>query len=196
MDEAKRQLQTICAELCSTMKLAYGKTFSFIDKPDQATKMELCFFVMYLIFDGDFFDEAELEFFEEACDYHQDRENWYDMIELGRVDTDEHYLSEPPQIIRFMLELDNVLYELGKDYSCVDTIMAAYRSVGDVFINIRGYPDEKREAKMRAFSDIVREYRREHSRNPRVRKACHKLSQELLKDLAKKRRKETADGGN
>ncbi|MCR5404470.1 MAG: hypothetical protein K6E91_11735 [Butyrivibrio sp.] len=55
-------------------------------------------------------------------------------MEVGRVDSDEHYLTQPPEVFKFMQELDNVLYDIGENFACVDTIVAAYQGVGDIYV--------------------------------------------------------------
>ncbi|MCR5404471.1 MAG: hypothetical protein K6E91_11740 [Butyrivibrio sp.] len=75
MEERKKLLKTLTESLCVAMRLAYEKANADVSDPDLATKAELCFFILYLIFDGGTFDVAELELFEEAADYEVNRDN-------------------------------------------------------------------------------------------------------------------------
>ncbi len=193
MDAAKELLKTMTESMCAAMRLAYEKANTDVENPDLATKAELCFFILYLIFEDGAFDEAELELFEEAADYTVNRDCWYQMMEVGRVDSDEHYLSQPPEIIRFMQEFDNVLYEIGENFACVDTILTAYKGVGDIYVNLRGYTDEIRKRKLDKFVAMVRNYQKKNSRNPMVKNRPlypGKSSKELLKDIVDKRKEE------
>ncbi len=197
MEERKELLNTLTESLCAAMRLAYEKTNSDVSDPDLATKAELCFFILYLIFDGGAFDEAELELFEEAADYKVNRDNWYQIMEVGRVDSDEHYLSQPPEVFKFMQEFDNVLYDIGENFACVDTIVAAYQGVGDIYVNFNGYTDENRKRKLDRFLVMVRNYQKAHSKDPMVKNRPVRPmvpSREFIKDLAGKRKEANSEG--
>lgn len=149
--------------LCTAMKLACEKVNAGID-PDNATRAEICMFVLYLIMDEGSFDEEEFSLIEEAAEYVIYRDNWEQMVEIGRADSEEHYLSQPPESIKFLTELDNALYEVGENLNCVNSAMEVYKFIGKVFVNLKGFTDDKRNAKLQKFLQMVDDYQRENSK--------------------------------
>ena len=193
----EEQLRQLIEGSCAAMKLAYEKANADINDPDLATKGELCFFVLYLIFEDGAFDETELELFERIGDYKINRDNWYQIMEVGRVDSDEHYLSQPPEVFKFMQEFDNALFDIGENFACVDTMLAAYQGVGDIYVHLKGYTDENRKRKLDKFIAMVRNYQKAHSKDPMVKNRPvqpMETSREFMKDLAGKRKEENSEG--
>ncbi len=193
----EEQLRQLIEGSCAAMRLAYEKANADINDPDLATKGELCFFVLYLIFEDGAFDETELELFERIGDYKINRDNWYKIMEVGRVDSDEHYLSQPPEVFKFMQEFDNALFDIGENFACVDTMLAAYQGVGDIYVHHKGYTDENRKRKLDKFIAMVRNYQKAHSKDPMVKNRPVRpmeTSREFMKDLVDKRKAEDSEG--
>ena len=162
-----QELKSPIEELCKAMRIACEKAGLDIDS-DTPTRAEIVFFVMYLINDDGGFNEDELKLIEEAAGYAITREFWSEIMELGRLTSDEEYLSQPPASIMTMVEMDNALYEMGEDLACLSAIMEVYKFVGDVFVRIKGFTDEKRQKRLRDFIDMVYQYEAENTKDPKV----------------------------
>ena len=151
--------------LCTAIGLACEKAGADIDS-DTPTRAEIVFFVLYLITDDGGFDEADLQAIEEAAGFQINRDHWNEILELGRVDSDERYLSQPPATIILMAEADDALYDIGEDFACVNAVMEVYKFIGETFVNIKGYTDLKRNARLNRFIEMVDSYQRENTQNP------------------------------
>ncbi len=160
-----QELRTPIDGLCKAMGIACEKAGADIDS-DTPTKAEVVFFVMYLINDEGGFDEEELKLIEEAAGFQIDREHWNEVMELGRVDSEENYLSQPPATVVLMAEADNALFESGESFACVNAVMEVYKFIGEVFVNIKGFVDENRQRKLNSFLEMVDKYQRENSKDP------------------------------
>lgn len=162
-----QELKNPIEGLVKAMKIACEKAGADID-PDMATRAEVVFFVLYLINDDGGFDEDELKLIEEAAGYSINRDFWSQTMEVARLDSDDNYLSQPPASVMTMVDMDNALYEQGQGLACLNGIMEVYRFVGEVFVNIKGFTDEKRQNRFQKFLDMVDKYERENSQNPKV----------------------------
>ncbi len=163
-----KELENLIEGLCEAMALSCEKLGVDVD-PENFTKAELCMFVLYLISDEGSFDEKELSLIEEAAQYRLNRDSWDEVLELGRVDCEEHYLSQPPETIKFMVEMDNALYEVGEDFGCVSAVMEVYKYVGKLFVNFKGFADDGRMERYRRFLEVVDAYQKENSLALRVK---------------------------
>ena len=160
-----QELRTPIDGLCKAMAIACEKAGADIDS-DTPTRAEIVFFVMYLINNEGGFDEEELKLIEDAAGFQIDREHWNEVMELGRVDSEENYLSQPPATVVLMAEADNALYESGESFACVNAVMEVYKFIGEIFVNIRGFADENRKMKLNRFFEMVDKYQRENSKDP------------------------------
>ncbi|MBP3196054.1 MAG: hypothetical protein J6N21_03515, partial [Butyrivibrio sp.] len=98
------ELQNTIDALCKPIKLIEEKSGSEADLV-QLARAELAFFGMYLIFDEGSFDEKELSLLEKITGFKINREYWNEIIELGRVDSEENYLSQPPHTFAVMVDV-------------------------------------------------------------------------------------------
>ncbi len=154
---------------------SFGKAMKLIEEKSNAetdlvepARAEIAFFGLYLIFDNGSFDEEELKLVEEASGFKINRDHWNEIMELGRVDTEENYLSQTPNTFMVMVDVDNMLYEVGEDMTAYTAAYEIYKLFGDYFVNIKGFIDEKRQAKLNRFVAVIEKYRRENSKNPDV----------------------------
>ena len=159
-----QKLKSPIDDLVRAMKLACEKAGADFD-PDMPTRAEIVFFVFYLINDGGFNDD-ELGAIEEAAGYRINRDHWSEIMELGRVDSEEHYLSQPPNSVIVMVDMDNALYEIGEEPACVNGIMEVYKFIGETFVKIKGSTDENRKAKYKRFLEMIDRYQKENSKGP------------------------------
>lgn len=136
------------------------------------------FFVLYLITDDGGFDEADLQVIEEAAGFQINRDHWNEILELGRVDSDEQYLSQPPATIILMAEADDALYDIGEEFACVNAVMEVYKFIGETFVNIKGFTDLKRNARLNRFIEMVDSYQRENTKNPNAKSFLQKNATE------------------
>jgi len=161
--------------VCKAMQIACEKAGADIDA-DTPTRAEIVFFVLYLIIDEGGFDENDLELIEQAAGFQINREHWNEIIELGRVDSEENYLSQPPAGIILMSEADNALYDAGESFACVNAVMDVYKAIGEAFVNIKGFTDNKRSAKLKRFLEMVDKYQRDNSKDPNAKSFLSKDS--------------------
>jgi hypothetical protein len=90
-------------------------------------------------------------------------------MELGRVDSEDKYLSQPPNTFIVMVDVDNMLYEIGEEPTAYNAAYEVYKLVGDTLANIKGFTDEKRQGKLDRFLEMIEKYRRDHSDDPRIK---------------------------
>ena len=154
---------------------SFGKAMKLIEEKSDAgtdlvepARAEIAFFGLYLIFDNGSFDEEELRLIEEASGFKINRDHWNEIMKLGRVDSEEHYLSQPPNTFIVMVDVDNMLYEAGEDMTAYTAAYEIYKLFGDFFVNAKGFTDEKRQVKLSRFFEVTEKYRRENSKNPDV----------------------------
>ncbi|WP_022770154.1 hypothetical protein [Butyrivibrio sp. NC2007] len=163
-----KELKNTIDNFCRAMKLIEEKSNADADLVEPA-RAEIAFFGMYIIFDEGSFDEEELGLVEEAAGFKINRNHWNEIMELGRVDSEKNYLSQPPNTFTLMLDVDNLLYEAGEELSAYNAGYEVYKLVGDVLTNIKGFTDEKRQAKLDRFIKMLEDYRRENSKAPEIR---------------------------
>lgn len=84
------------------------------------------------------------------------------------MDSEEKYLSQPPNTFLVMVGVDNKLYDAGEDMTAYTAAYEVYKLFGDFFVNIKGFTDEKRQAKLNRFVAVIEEFRRKNSKNPEV----------------------------
>lgn len=159
-----QELKNTIDSFCKAMKLIEEKSNANADlvKPARA---ELAFFGLYLMFDEGSFDEEELELIEEASGYRINRDCWNEIMEVGRVDSEKNYLSQPPHTFMVMVDLDNLLYGAGEEMSAYDSAYEVYKLVGDYLVNRKGFTDEKRLEKLGRFLAMVEGYRKDKAEN-------------------------------
>lgn len=160
-----KELKEPIEGVCKAMQLACEKAGADIDAATP-TRAEIVFFVLYLIIDDGGFDEDDLKLIEEVAGFQINRDHWNEILELGRVDSDEHYLSQPPAGIILMSEADNALYESGESFACVNAVMEVYKFIGETFVNIKGFTNDKRNARLNSFLEMVDKYQRENAKDP------------------------------
>ncbi len=158
-----QELQTTIDGFCRAVKLIEEKSNAETDLVEPA-RAEIAFFGMYIIFDEGSFDEKELGLVEDATGFKINRNHWNEIMELGRVDSEEKYLSQPPNTFVLMVDVDNLLYEAGEEPSAYNAAYEVYKLVGDAFTNIKGFTDEKRQARLTRFIKMIEDYRRENSK--------------------------------
>ena len=163
-----KELKNTIDNFCRAMKLIEEKSNAETDLVEPA-RAEIAFFGMYIIFDEGSFDEGELRLVEEATGFKINRNHWNEIMELGRVDSEDKYLSQPPNTFILMVDVDNLLYEAGEELSAYDAAYEVYKLVGDVCTNIKGFTDEKRQAKLDRFIKMIEDYRRENSKAPEIK---------------------------
>ncbi|SFC02914.1 hypothetical protein [Butyrivibrio sp. YAB3001] len=163
-----QELKTTIDGFCRAMKLIEEKSNAETDLVEPA-RAEIAFFGMYIIFDEGSFDEEELSLVEEATGFKINRNHWNEIMELGRVDSEEKYLSQPPNTFILMVDVDNMLYEAGEELSAYNAANEVYKLVGDVLTNKKGFTDEKRQAKLDRFIKMIEDYRRENSKAPEIK---------------------------
>ena len=100
-----QELKNTINDFGRAMKLIEEKSNADSDLVEPA-RAEIAFFGLYLIFDEDSFDEKELELIEEATGFKINRDHWNEIMELGRVDSEDKYLSQPPNTFIVMVEVD------------------------------------------------------------------------------------------
>ncbi len=159
------ELQNTIDALCKPIKLIEEKSGSEADLV-QPARAELAFFGMYLIFDEGSFDEEELDLLEKITGFKINRDYWNEIIELGRVDSEENYLSQPPHTFAVMVDVDNALYESGEVMTAYNAVYEVYKLMGETFINKKGSPDVKRQKKFERFLEMVEDYRRKNTKVP------------------------------
>ena len=119
------------------MKIIEEKSNSDADLEEPA-RAEIAFLGLYLIFDDGSFDEEELKAVEEASGFKINREHWNEIMELGRVNSEENYLSQPPNTFMVMVDIDNTLYEAGEEMTAYVAAYEVYKLFGEFFVNIKG----------------------------------------------------------
>ena len=68
-----------------------------------------------------------------------------------------------------MVDIDNTLYEAGEEMTAYVAAYEVYKLFGEFFVNIKGFTDEKRQAKLGRFIEVIEKYRQENSKNPVVK---------------------------
>lgn len=150
------------------MKIIEEKSNSDADLEEPA-RAEIAFLGLYIIFDDGSFDEEELKAVEEASGFKINRDHWNEIMELGRVNSEESYLSQPPNTFMVMVDIDNTLYEAGEEMTAYVAAYEVYKLFGEFFVNIKGFTDEKRQAKLGRFIEVIGKYRQENSKGPVVK---------------------------
>lgn len=173
----EEELSSVVEGLCSAMKELIDKAGKDVET-DQATRAEVLFFAVYLMSENDTVDWDELEKIEEAVGYSVDRSQWNEAKKIFRVDSEENYLSQPPETIDLMMQADNLLYDIGLNLECVDSTMLGYKSIGEIIVNHKGLYDEKRDRRLKKFVSMVEKYQYEHTMNPEYRKTLSNVEKE------------------
>ena len=173
------KLSTVVEGLCGVMKQACEKAGLQTD-PDHFIRAEICFFALYLMSENGSFDWDELEDVENTIKYRTDRSRWGDAVKLFRVDSEENYLSKPPETIDFMLQADNALYEMGLDLGCVSATMDVYKVTGEIIVNNKGFFDENRDRRLIKFTDMIDRYQYENAKNPAHRVKSMSEEQDIV----------------
>ncbi len=163
-----QELKKTINDFGRAMKLIQEKSNADSDLVEPA-RAEIAFFGLHLIFDDGSFDEKELEFIEEASGFKINRNHWNEIMELGRVDSEDKYLSQPPNTFIVMVDVDNMLYEIGEEPTAYNAAYEVYKLVGDTLVDIKGFTDEKRQGKLERFLEMIGKYRRDHSDDPGIR---------------------------
>ena len=163
-----QELKITINDFGRAMKLIEEKSNADADLVEPA-RAEIAFFGLYLIFDDGSFDEKELELIEEASGFKINRNHWNEIMELGRVDSEDKYLSQPPNTFIVMVDVDNMLYEIGEEPTAYNAAYEVYKLVGDTLANIKGFTDEKRQGKLDRFLEMIEKYRKENSDDPVIR---------------------------
>ena len=125
-----QELKNTINDFGRAMKLIQEKSNADSDLVEPA-RAEIAFFGLYLIFDESSFDEKELELVEEASGFKINRTYWNEIMELGRVDSEENYLSQPPHTFSVMVDVDNMLYGIGEELTAYNAAYAEYNKVLD-----------------------------------------------------------------
>ncbi|WP_022769104.1 hypothetical protein [Butyrivibrio sp. NC2007] len=167
-----QELKNTINDFGRAMKLIQEKSNADSDLVEPA-RAEIAFFGLYLIFEEGSFDEKELELIEEASGFKINRNHWNEIMELGRVDSEENYLSQPPHTFSVMVDVDNMLYEIGEEPTAYNAAYEVYKLVGDTLANIKGFTDDKRQGKLERFMEMIEKYRREHSDEPEIRNGAN-----------------------
>ena len=160
-----QELRNTVDSFGKAMKIIEEKSNSETDLVEPA-RAEIAFLGLYLIFDEGSFDEEELRLVEEASGFQINRDHWNEVMEPGRLDSEEHYLSQPPYTFIVMVDVDNLLYEAGEDMTAYTAAFEVYKLFGDFFVNIKGFIDEKRQAKLKRFIEVIEKYRQENADGP------------------------------
>lgn len=163
-----QELKSTINDFGRAMKLIQEKSNADSDLVEPA-RAEIAFFGMYLIFDEGSFDEKELGLIEEASGFKVNRNHWNEIMELGRVESEEKYLSQPPHTFSVMVDVDNMLYGIGEELTAYNAAYEVYKLVGDTLVNIKGFTDEKRQGKLDRFLEMVEKFRRDNSDAPGIR---------------------------
>ena len=158
-----QELKNTIDGFCRAMKLVQEKSNAESDLGMPA-RAEIAFFGMYMVFDEGSFDEEELGLIENVTGFKVNRDHWNEIMKLGRVDSEENYLSQPPNTFILMVDLDNMLYEAGEEMSAYNAAYEVYKLVGNAFTDIKGFTDEKRKAKLDRFIKMIEGYRRENTK--------------------------------
>ena len=85
------------------------------------------------------------------------------------MNSEESYLSQPPNTFMVMVDIDNTLYEAGEEMTAYVAAYEVYKLFGEFFVNIKGFTDEKRQAKLGRFIEVIEKYRQENSKGPVVK---------------------------
>ena len=163
------ELSELVESLCGAMKTACEQAGAETDG-DDVTRAEVLFFALYLMKDGGYYDREEFAEAEDTIGWCASEDQWDTAVKMFRVDSEDHYLSQPPETIVFMQDADNALYESGIDLGCVDAVMDVYKAIGEIIVNCKGFYDENRDKRLKKFVAMVDKYQNEHSNNPERRK--------------------------
>lgn len=166
-----KDIKEVVDSLCDAIKIAYEKSED-ADRSiniDDAVRAEICFFILYLMSDNGQFDEDEFVLAEQAVGFRTSRDTWDEALKLFRVDSEENYLSQPPETIAFMQQIENALHEIGEHFDCVSATMDGYKAIGMIIVNSKGYTDEGRIGRLKKFVDMVEEYQNDNAANPEHR---------------------------
>ena len=163
------EMTTIVDGICEAVKQVCEKANSGFDL-EEGTRAEIYAFVLYLMMDDGSFDRAELEELEKPMKYSIDKSRLDEFIKIFRVDSEENYLSQPPEIIDVMMQADNLLYETDMDLKCVDTVMQCLNVLGEIIVNNKGFLDEGRNGRFKRFLDMVEKFQYDNAKNPAHRK--------------------------
>lgn len=159
------ELSEVVESICIAMKSLCEKAEEPVD-PDEIVRGEICYFILYLISENGIFDNEEYEIIEQAVKFRTDRTVWDETIKLFRADSEENYLSRPPETIDFLVQADNTFYDMGLELACVDTIMSGFKAIGEIVVNGKGFLDERRNHRLTKFIEMVDKYQKDNTKNP------------------------------
>ena len=163
-----QELKNTINDFCRAIKLIGEKSNSESDLVEPA-RAEIAFFGLYLIFEDGAFDEKELELIEEFSGFKINRNHWNEIMEVERVDSEDNYVSQPPNTFIVMVDVDNMLYENGEELAAYNAAYEVYKLVGDTLVNIKGFTDEKRQRKLSRFLEMIEKYRRDNMAAPDIK---------------------------
>ena len=159
-----KELRHTIDDFGKTMEIIRRKSGTDADLTEPA-RAEMAFFGLYIIFDEGSFNEEELVIIEEATGFKINRDHWNEVMELGRVDSEKNYLSQPPYTFTVMVDIDNALHEEGQERVAYNAAYEVYKALGEYLVNIKGFTDEKRQLKMLRFFELTEKYRQENTKD-------------------------------
>ena len=158
-----KELRKTIDDFGKAMEIIRQKSGTEADLTEPA-RAEMAFFGLYLIFDEGSFNEDEQKIIEEATGFTVNRDHWNEVMELGRVDSEEKYLSQPPYTFTVMVDIDNALHEEGQERVAYNAAYEVYKVLGEYLANIKGFTDDKRQLKLSRFFEMTEKYRRDNTK--------------------------------
>ena len=151
------ELKQLVNSMCDTIEMIASK--GGLDAgTDQAAKVELGMFMMYLSASDGEISWEEARIISDICDLNISPSQLGDFIREKGIYTTE-FEQKVPVTFQLMVEADKALIENGINISASEAMLGTYKAVGEALIKSDGDIDDNEVADYRIYTNMLEEYR-------------------------------------
>ncbi len=164
------QIKVVVESICSVVESGSANNIVIPRyDPDEQTRKDMYCFALYILMRGGSINDEDLEIIESGTSYRIDRMKWQQFKRKERIDSEARYLTVPPETIRYLVRLDNALYDRGYNCESAGMAMDLYRNLVEIFVIFNRIPDEERRNRVNKFICMVEKYLRNNVKNPQYK---------------------------
>lgn len=152
-----RQLKELVDSICDAIN-TLSANVGLSAETGKVARMEMGMFMMYLsASDGQIsWDEART--ISEICELNLSPNDLGKFIRDNNIYSTE-FEQKVPVSLQIMVQADNILLELGKDISGSESMIAAYKAIGEALIKSDGEVDDNEVNDFKIYINMLEEYR-------------------------------------